>query len=518
MKDSFQEMLLYIPFYQLRFLTPLPKQMLYYEGIKEQLPSQWLEEPTLIIMVEDEEWRKLNDKEVANQLIQDSHLIGIVLCTEEEEPIQDDVLRTFHECGLPIIQVTDAASVNVLKQQGKRLYANISKELAGAMSRSFPELASELARGLDTPFLYVDENNQLLWQTGSESCLREAMRWLNLHQRRFDEMKREICDNFSTNNEFEFYPIDIGGVLRQGIIVTSEFAEWQKKMVDKFVGLMALLLQTEGMFREQQQKLQEHFVYDLLYHKFESQKIMIKQAKDWGWNLEIPHHLLLINIELSEELMEHMDWLDEILIFLEKIKAHIEETIIIFPFQDQIVVLLEDGENRMLSERNRYVGKVAAQLIHELTTQWPQSEFSIGIGKWYNNTTFLNKSYQEANQALKFGEVWFENTNIFHINDLGVLQLLIQIHQEILLDFSQEYLSVLMDSDREHGTDFINTLKVYIQHRGIITEVSEALYIHPNTLRNRMKKIEEMTGIDLQNPEEFMNLMIALKLLSMINL
>lgn len=518
MKDSFQDLLLYIPLCQLKFLTPLPKQRLFYETIDELLPHQWLEQPTIVTIIQDEEWRKLNNKDVANQLIQDPNLVGVVVCTQKAEPIQEDILALFYECGMPIIQVTEPASLNVFHQQSQSLYSHLSKELAGAMNSSFTEIASELAKGLGTPLLYLDENHNLLWQTGNESSLREATRWLNAHRRRLEEIKEELFYDSTTNGRFELYLIDIAGVICQSIIVSSDLVEWQKRLMDKFIGLMALMLQTEGMFQEQQQRLQEHFVYDLLYHKFESQKVMIKQAKAWGWNLEYPHHLLLINIGLSDELMENMDWLDEMVFLIEEMKSQMEENIIVFPFQDQIVVLLEDGENRMMSERNHHVFEIAKQLEKELAAHWPHCQFLIGIGKWYKNTTYLNKSYQEANQALKFGQVWFENKHIFHINDLGVLQLLIHIHQEILYDFSQEYLSVLMESDREHGTDYINTLKVFIQHRGIITEVSEALYVHPNTLRNRIKKMEEMTGIDLQNPEEFMNLMVALKILSIINL
>jgi DNA-binding PucR family transcriptional regulator len=98
------------------------------------------------------------------------------------------------------------------------------------------------------------------------------------------------------------------------------------------------------------------------------------------------------------------------------------------------------------------------------------------------------------------------------MNDLGILHLLTSIHREILYDFSQEYLSSLIESDSEQGTEYVKTLKAYIQHQGIISEVSEALYVHPNTLRNRIKKIEDITGSNLQNPEEFTNLVVALKI------
>ncbi len=521
MKDSFQDLLLFIPFNQLKFPIPLPKDRLYFEKISEELPGEWLAEATLITIMQEEELERLNSKEVANQLIQDPNLIGIVICTPQPEPLGEEILALFLECQLPIVQVTNPMSLQVFYEKEPLFFAQLSEELVGSMEDGLPQLLSELGQGLGTPFLYLDENEQLLWQMGNEEELRDANRWLNVHCRELEEIKgslsgRGLPTRFK-KEEFELYPINIAGIIRQGLLASATLVDWQRRMVDKLVGLMALLLQAEGMFQEQQRKLQEHFVYDLLYHKFESQKVMIKQAKTWGWNLEIPHHLLLIAVKVSDDLMDNINWLEEMVLLIEETKTQLEKTLIVFPFQDQIVVLLEDGEKRTNSERMQHVMEVAKEIEKCLSSQWSDCQISVGIGKWYENMTFLNKSYQEANQALKFGQLWLENRKVFHINDLGILRLLIHIHQEILSDFSQEYLSVLIESDKENGTDFINTLEVYIQHQGIINEVSDALYIHPNTLRNRIKKIEEMVWGDLENPEEFMNLMIALKIRSFIN-
>ena len=132
-------------------------------------------------------------------------------------------------------------------------------------------------------------------------------------------------------------------------------------IIDKFIGLSALFFQTEEMIREQQEKMKEHFIYDLLYHKFESKKVIVKQAKTWGWNLEKPHHLFVIDVALSDEWMINLEWMDEmIVLFRELILSHLNEEIILFPFQDQMVVLLKDDENRNPSKRKSFVFEIAA--------------------------------------------------------------------------------------------------------------------------------------------------------------
>ena len=519
MKNSLQELLSFVPLYQLKFLTPMPQKSIYYETTLETVPDKWLKTPTLLTLHHENEWLKLNDIEKTMPLIQDPNLVGLVICSQNSSPIQEEALTFFSECQFPVIQVEDASSLLLFQSEKKPLlsFSQFSMELNGFMEKGFTNVAAELAKSFNTPFLYLDEHLQLLWQTGLESEIERAVHWLqeNLHKLNSNGRNRYFPE---TSHSFDLYTINIAGVIQQTLLVSADLVNWQKKLIDKLAGLTALLLQTEELFLEQQQKMKEHFVYDLLYHKFESKKVMVKQGKSWGWNLERPHHLLIINVEVPEQLTTNAGWIEEIAQFLENITSQAEEKLIVFPFQDQLVILLEDGEEGTISDRKKYVLKSANRIEGTLTSHLPNYHFYIGIGKMYQDTIYLNKSYQEAKLAVQFGQIWFENKNIFHISDLGILRLLIHIHQEILYDFSQEYLSPLLENDQEIGTEYIKTLKTYIQFQGIINEVSEALFIHPNTLRNRIKKIEEITGVNLQDPEEFMNLAVAVKIQSFMDL
>lgn len=520
MKASFQDILLFIPLYQLTFLTPLPKEKIYYETITSSSSNQWFEISTLLVLDSEEEWSKLSDKELVNQIIQDSNLTGIVICTQNEIKIDEDCLLLMRECRVPIVQVEDSNVLSLFHQMNiqHHYFGQLSVELNGFMNKGFMNIASNLSTALETPFLYFDENNQLLWQIGSQIEIEKAIQWIKYNYREatapnlFLSAQKPVNDANQTANCYEQYGINIAGQIHLILVTFGDLNDWQKMMIDKFIGLTALFFQTEEMFREQQDRMKEHFVYDLLYHKFESKKVMVKQGKAWGWNLERPHHLFVIDFVLTEDLMTNLDWMNEIIVHLETQASQLNDGIILFPFQDQLVVLLRDDENLIPSERKNFVFEITALIEKELSSYCSGCQFYIGIGKWYQDSVNLNKSYQEAKMALQYGKVWFENKHIFHINDLGVFHLIIHLHKEILYDYCQEYLSSLIESDEKHGTEYLKTLNAYFQHQGIITEVSDALYIHPNTLRNRLKKIEDLTGVQLQNTVEFLNLMVAVKI------
>jgi hypothetical protein len=54
--------------------------------------------------------------------------------------------------------------------------------------------------------------------------------------------------------------------------------------------------------------------------------------------------------------------------------------------------------------------------------------------------------------------------------------------------------------DREHTTEFAATLLTYLRQFGNVATASEALHIHQNTLRQRLRRARELFDLDLDNP------------------
>ena len=69
---------------------------------------------------------------------------------------------------------------------------------------------------------------------------------------------------------------------------------------------------------------------------------------------------------------------------------------------------------------------------------------------------------------------------------------------------------VLYAYDQEHNTKYCETLLAYLALERNALLTSQALFLHRNTLRNRLTKIEEIIGTNLDNVDERIHLMIAL--------
>lgn len=83
----------------------------------------------------------------------------------------------------------------------------------------------------------------------------------------------------------------------------------------------------------------------------------------------------------------------------------------------------------------------------------------------------------------------------------SVLELLLQGKgKEELLDYCRQRLSPLSEADRLLKTDYVYTLKNYIRCNNDLLHTSQEIYIHRNTMINRMKKITALLGENVNDP------------------
>jgi len=70
----------------------------------------------------------------------------------------------------------------------------------------------------------------------------------------------------------------------------------------------------------------------------------------------------------------------------------------------------------------------------------------------------------------------------------------------------------LYEYDEQHGTNLVETLRAWLEAFGDVTAASAALYVHPNTFRYRLRRLAEVAGIDLDDPEDRFAVLLQLRL------
>jgi DNA-binding PucR family transcriptional regulator len=64
--------------------------------------------------------------------------------------------------------------------------------------------------------------------------------------------------------------------------------------------------------------------------------------------------------------------------------------------------------------------------------------------------------------------------------------------------------------DAEHHGDLVSTLAAYLRHGGNATRTADALYLHRNSLRYRLARIQALTGLDPDDPDARLALQVAI--------
>ena len=77
--------------------------------------------------------------------------------------------------------------------------------------------------------------------------------------------------------------------------------------------------------------------------------------------------------------------------------------------------------------------------------------------------------------------------------------------------FRASLLTPLLDYDADHGTELVRTLRVFLDCSGSWTKAAEAMFVHVNSLRYRMRRVEELTGLDLGSLADQAALLLALR-------
>ncbi len=76
--------------------------------------------------------------------------------------------------------------------------------------------------------------------------------------------------------------------------------------------------------------------------------------------------------------------------------------------------------------------------------------------------------------------------------------------------YYKSLLTPLQKYDSEHHGDLVSTLAAYLRHGGNATRTADALYLHRNSLRYRLARIQALTGMDPDDPNARLALQIGI--------
>jgi sugar diacid utilization regulator/putative methionine-R-sulfoxide reductase with GAF domain len=176
------------------------------------------------------------------------------------------------------------------------------------------------------------------------------------------------------------------------------------------------------------------------------------------------------------------------------------------------IVVLASGEMA------RDSSQMVAGIVDEVSQSYGGARVWCGTGGACDSLRDARVSYQQAKKAASVGRELGGDRQVFDYDDLGVYRLLMAVGgRGDLEEFVQRRLGPLMAYDEEKGSNLVGTLKAFLKDKGSNKRVATLLNVHLNTLKYRLKRIEELCGVSLDDQEAVFELHLALKAMPVLN-
>lgn len=282
------------------------------------------------------------------------------------------------------------------------------------------------------------------------------------------EMKRPFADD----------DVDIVKVL---IDVISSQAQ-----VDRFHLLMA------GIHHE-------YFILDLLQDKQNSPTTVEERVQSLQWDAYSDFYVAVISIPRKDDAFYLVEYLRTRLAYLFPFSksAYYEENVVLVIYRDQRVVDIATKLSTLLFENN----------------------LAAGISLRFPSIMDLKRHYEQARRALSIGRLLKSAERTFAYDDFYIYDLLTIINRNAeLKDFCHPSIGQLRTFDEANGTDYYDTLVEYLMNNANMAQVARNLHIHRNTLYHRLRKISEITGLDLESGDAHLKLLLSSKIMELFDM
>lgn len=272
--------------------------------------------------------------------------------------------------------------------------------------------------------------------------------------------------------------------------------------------LAALFLKTDAVFKNQK-NFRDVFIRDLLQGKVKSPIEIENKTKAFGMSLMFPQPVICLKAFTEDEIArkEFYDRAINTGLFDEwyaKLGDRLIQRVYLVYFNDAIVVL--GG----VADEDRLVALFRSIMPDLIALARAKSvKIGVGISDSCDHIQALDMAYAQAMSVLKTGGALNKQSFVDTYSKHRVFSIIENVSNvDTLKQFVRDKIGVLIDYDHKNGTDLMETLGLLIEGDLNYKRVAERSFIHYNTVRYRVSKIEQL-GVGLKPGRDFAEVVVA---------
>lgn len=286
--------------------------------------------------------------------------------------------------------------------------------------------------------------------------------------------------------------------------------------IESLASATAIWLSREDAIVKTELRLKSQFIWDLA----KSSDVVFEEkaqtrANLFGFQLDIPYVCI---VGYSEQLeINNGDEYDEA-VGNKTIVDEVEEEIrhVASMMNKQVAFTLDEDYLVIFFEAKMKEEMIIQQFIDEVNERLEElaedAVFSWGIGQDRNGIKVFHTSYEKAFSALEMIMSQKEPGDVLRFEETRFNRLLLQlVSDETIQEITQASIAPLIEYGREREIDLIETFIVYDAEKRNVSQAARALNLHRQSLLYRLDKINKLTNLSIDNPDDAFLLNISIK-------
>lgn len=402
---------------------------------------------------------------------------------------QNDVMRRSREAH-------DRLSEAALEGVGQQALLQILVEFVPAPLVLVNQFGTRLAAEAPAEETRLEE----LWS----ACSGKAAFTRHLERLR-ESAGRAHSSPLSEGDFWRFVPVLAGGEVLGAIVVLdpAPLEELRMLIVEEAASILAAELLRERSVVEAEARAHGSFVRTLL-ETGEGGANLEERAALLGYDLAAEQCVVAVAAHPGGRLPDHAT----LTVAGRRCAARAGLRGLFGQVEDAAVVLLGSGDRMLCREA---VEHWIEDLERELRARGDACELHFGISEVPCERD-IAEAFDHARQALTVCRVG-DGRPVTCFEDVKLIATLIDMaNEEAIERYVRQTIGKLLDYDSRKRTDLAHTLETYFDCSGVARHAAKALYLHPHSLRYRLRRIVEIQGLALDDPMARLTTHLALKL------
>lgn len=426
----------------------------------------------------------------------------------------------FSEVMQPIFAKIVSRQATVLSRQQETHREMMKAVLEG---RGLESLALSLCRLLGNPVAILDTGRRVLaWAPGAvagdeaeeleRQSAREASQSEYLLSAGDTLHRHEVVRSQGRTLSRVVTPVVVGSHAHGEIVVWEvgrPVGDLDLITLDSAATVVALEFTNRRTLLEVERRYRSEFLAALFAPEIRSEAALMQRARLYGLDLAAPHYVVALKAEPASvhspqeaaAAQAAADQLYETVCRLAGAEALTGEV------ELHTVVLRRPGGKG--DGRAEAMG-FAQHLLEQVRPFGRLLRLSIGVGSVQRGVEGVRRSFREARRAATIAERVWGPGRVAHVDDLGVFPILDMIGPSDEIERFLAGIRRLVEYDQAHRTDLVRTLEAFFANKGNVRRVAAQLYAHYNTVLYRLERIQQITGMDLEDAESRLHLQLAL--------